>query len=258
MTLQHFCNIDHIAPALTWRRTLPHRHRVRAIRPGRREVRFCFKCDSDEFLLLIWREETRKVRIKVNHARLLVVLPHNENDKAFAACFANSSNGHALYPNESANAIRPGLCGYFDQDGKVTTTHDAQPIDVLEDWVKANLGSIMKTPHARTVKKKGLWIVTKTFTSKKRAVAVMQSSGQSVALGVDASIPNLAKVGPSMKWWETMVDKPGWKAQVDDDGVVLFMIGLYWKPWLIVKSLHVKREKERQTFLGVADGIDAV
>ncbi|KAK4211089.1 hypothetical protein QBC37DRAFT_402768 [Rhypophila decipiens] len=136
--------------------------------------------------------------------------------------------------------------------------HDAQPIDVLEDWVKANLGSIMKTPHARTVKKKGLWIVTKTFTSKKRAVAVMQSSGQSVALGVDASIPNIVKVGPSMKWWETMVDKPGWKAQVDDDGVVLFMSGLYWKPWPIVKSLHVKREKERQTLLGVADGIDAV
>ncbi|KAN0080819.1 hypothetical protein V8E54_004023 [Elaphomyces granulatus] len=69
-----------------------------------------------------------------------------------------------------------------------------------------NMKKIMDTPHGRTVKKRGLWM--------RRAVAVLQTKGRSASLGVDVNISNIDKVGPS-KWWESVVDKPGWKANVN-------------------------------------------
>lgn len=58
-------------------------------------------------------------------------------------------------------------------------------------------------------------MVTKTYTAKRRAVAVLQTKGRSVSLGVDVNISNIDKVGPSVDWWESVVDKPGWKVNVN-------------------------------------------
>ena len=80
----------------------------------------------------------------------------------------------------------------------------------------------MDTPHGRTIKKRGVWIVTKTYTAKRRAIAVLQPRGSSVKLGVDVRIPNIAKVGPSMKWWSADVAKPGWLVSVNGSVTCLF------------------------------------
>jgi hypothetical protein len=109
-------------------------------------------------------------------------------------------------------------------DGLVTY-NEAQPIPLLEKWAKekvnpnslgkekeTNMDAVMATPHGSYIKKRGFWIVTKTYTSRRKAVAVLQAKAKSITFGVDVEIPKIAQVGPSAKWWEATVAKPGWQA----------------------------------------------
>ncbi|KAK1761233.1 hypothetical protein QBC47DRAFT_369428 [Echria macrotheca] len=170
---------------------------------------------------------------------------------------ANIPNTPASFKAQFHLETRSHLGAVLATDGKVTY-HDAHPLPVLENWVKTNLPKIMSTAHASIIKKKGLWMVTKTYTTEKKAVAVMQSKGKFVTLGADVDVANVGRAGPALSWWSATVHKPGWKAQTDSQGLVLFMSGLYWKPWWLTRKLYVEREKERQVMLGAEKGVDVV
>jgi hypothetical protein len=53
-------------------------------------------------------------------------------DKVYATCFSQRSEGHAVYKNESAEDIRPGACGYFDYDGSWVTVVQTIAVDRAE------------------------------------------------------------------------------------------------------------------------------
>jgi hypothetical protein len=45
----------------------------------------------------------------------------DRHDVRFLNCFPNNPEGHALYLPVSGNDLKPGACGYFDQDGNWQT-----------------------------------------------------------------------------------------------------------------------------------------
>jgi hypothetical protein len=41
----------------------------------------------------------------------------NRTDRVYARCFKRVKEGHAVFAGESALVLKPGVCGYFDEDG---------------------------------------------------------------------------------------------------------------------------------------------
>lgn len=51
--------------------------------------------------------------------------------RQYAKCMKTRSEGHALYRNVSAAILKPGTCGYFDNDGDwqvIVQTADAEEL----------------------------------------------------------------------------------------------------------------------------------
>lgn len=61
-------------------------------------------------------------------------------DKVYADCFKNAEEGHAVYANISGDKMKPGACGYFDNQ---------------RDWI-----TIVQTSDPETLKKAGLTPLT--------------------------------------------------------------------------------------------------
>ena len=96
-------------------------------------------------------------------------------------------------------------------DGTVSF-QQADPVGVFEEWMEQHLPIILAGKHGSLVRKRGIWIVTRTYTAKCRAVAVMQTRNESLTFAVDVEVPHIARVGPSTEWWKETVHKPGWES----------------------------------------------
>lgn len=77
----------------------------------------------------------------------------------------------------------------------------ATPNGPLCDWVVENGREIFR--HVRKPKR-GVWIVTKTYSSKKRRLAVLSSKGTAVKVGIDVTaFRNGAGVHATTAFWNT-------------------------------------------------------
>lgn len=133
-------------------------------------------------------------------------------------------------------------------DGNITC-HQADPTPVFEEWMEKNLTKILNGDHGRLVRKRGVWIVTRTYTAEKRALAVMQTTNDSREFGADVTVLDIARVGASTAWLRETVNKPGWESHPGPDPVVLFMSGIYWKPRRIGWGLKRKWEQKNKEVL---------
>jgi hypothetical protein len=88
--------------------------------------------------------------------------------------------------------------------GKITE-NKAKPEHKIVEWMtKERAEAIMKKyPDAR---ESGIWIATKTYTTKARALAVLQSKEASATFGVDLNLWSIATVAPSVEWWNSQKD----------------------------------------------------
>lgn len=57
--------------------------------------------------------------------------PHR-HDKLFADCFSHNTEGYAIYKLISADEIKPGTCGYFDDKGNWDTIAQLVNADGVE------------------------------------------------------------------------------------------------------------------------------
>jgi hypothetical protein len=75
-----------------------------------------------------------------------------------------------------------------------------------------NLQQVLELQLAdeKIIKEKGVWIVTKTHTAKKRALAVLKSQGSQVSFGINVEAPNIATVSPLVGWWKSAQSNSGW------------------------------------------------
>jgi len=51
----------------------------------------------------------------------------------FADCFKNQPEGHALYKKVAITQLKPGTCGYFDQQGDLQQIVDLTKADELKE-----------------------------------------------------------------------------------------------------------------------------
>jgi hypothetical protein len=80
------------------------------------------------------------------------------------------------------------------------------------DWLVQNGRAVMaNNPDA---KEKGLWIITKTYSVKRRALALLLSKESEVTLSIDARADSVGRVEASAGWWQSHVGG-AWNTHTD-------------------------------------------
>jgi hypothetical protein len=218
-------------------------------------------------------------------------MPDHDLHKQYAKCMKKRSEGHALYRNVSSAKLKPGTCGYFDNDGDwqvivqatdaaelqkqglppldgvrpfidngqeywrgpiksegvigqrvdlnthaadgtqtvvaggklefssskrrsailiaegVVQHNQATPATKLREWGSAQAQALIDLSGDRDiVKKKGFWIVTKTFSTRKCSISLLSSKQSKSSYSIDAQAYGV-NVSPSVEWWNSQKDE---------------------------------------------------
>lgn len=84
--------------------------------------------------------------------------------------------------------------------------HQATPATKIRQWASAQAQALIDlSGDADTIKKKGFWIVTKTFTAKKCSISLLLSKESKSSYSVDAKAYGV-QVSPSFQWWNSQKD----------------------------------------------------
>lgn len=76
----------------------------------------------------------------------------------------------------------------------------AQASEKAKAWFVENAKAILN--QYSDAKKKGIWIVTKTYAANQRAVALLRSKETKVIFGVNAELLTVGKIAPEVSWWK--------------------------------------------------------
>jgi hypothetical protein len=211
--------------------------------------------------------------------------------KQYAKCMKSRSEGHALYRNVPATKLKPGTCGYFDNDGDwqvivqasspealqehglpaledvrffkddgkdhwrgpvksdgvtgrrtdldvhgadgahhvvvggklefsssetlsgviiakgVVDHNQSTPETKIRAWGSANAQALVGLSKDQDViKKKGFWIVTKTYTAKMCSISLLAGKESISSYSVDVRAHGV-NVSPKMEWWSSQKDQ---------------------------------------------------
>jgi hypothetical protein len=80
----------------------------------------------------------------------------------------------------------------------------------LINWVNDNIEALAHKGHWPSIKKRGLWVIRKTYYSQQCAKTVFQKKNQNVTMHVGTKVPNLGEVTASAGWWNTESVQSGW------------------------------------------------
>ncbi len=95
--------------------------------------------------------------------------------------------------------------------------HQIDPLSSTKakNWFITNAEMILQ--RYETTKKKGIFVVTKTYTAKERAVALLMSKEISVSFGVDVDLASIGKIAPEVGWWRSQKEEV-WKLHQNVSG----------------------------------------
>jgi hypothetical protein len=100
-------------------------------------------------------------------------------------------------------------------------------------WMATNSEDFLRR-HESVMKKYGIWIVTKTYTSTRCGLAFMQSNSASVEIGMTADAEGILSMSPSASWKVETKDSET-ELYEDNNGRVVFMSGICFTrnrlPW---------------------------
>lgn len=125
----------------------------------------------------------------------------------------------------------------------------------LTKWMQQNAKALLDPErYGANAAENGIWIVTKTYTTKRCALAVMTSKSSSVEIGVAASVQGLFVLDPSASW-SSSASGSSTDIHEDKDGVVVFMSGIYFKKRKLLPGLksETKQEGQRPFLRGAND-----
>jgi hypothetical protein len=71
-----------------------------------------------------------------------------------------------------------------------------------KDWFINNAEAILQ--EYDVTKQKGIWVITKTYTAKRRAFALLHSKEASVVFEVNVELQAAGKTAPSAGWWSRL------------------------------------------------------
>ncbi len=83
----------------------------------------------------------------------------------------------------------------------------------LINWVNDNIEALAHKGHWPSIKKRGLWVIRKTYHAPECAKSVFQQKNENVMLHVGAKVPNTGEATASAAWWNAEHNDSGWIVQ---------------------------------------------
>lgn len=111
-------------------------------------------------------------------------------------------------------------------------------------WMADNTTEMLRR-HKEVIKRHGIWIVTKTYSTRRSAVAVMTSKSSTVEIGLGADVQGLLTLTPTSLWSNSR-GSSCMELHEDENGVVVFISGIYFSQKLFGSTLKRTREQGKQ------------
>lgn len=146
--------------------------------------------------------------------------------------------------------------------GAVLTTADPVTRNQLGDelsalqWMADNTSKMMHQ-HKDIVKRHGIWIITKTYSTRSCAIAIMTSESSSIGITLD-NIHGMLALTPNSAWSRSSGSSCT-EIHEDVDGVVVFISGIYFsqKAWRSrLGHARDQRQQKDKLFRGGEDEAD--
>lgn len=84
------------------------------------------------------------------------------------------------------------------------TETEALPISAMCTWLDENAERILT--NKSDAKGHDLWVVTRTYSVPRRALAVLHTNEDRVQLTLDANAAGVGRAGASASWWSGLKD----------------------------------------------------
>lgn len=110
-------------------------------------------------------------------------------------------------------------------------------------WMAENTPE-MKRRHNSIIKKHGLWIVTKIYSTRRCAIAVMNSESSSVEIDLD-NAQGLLTLSPNSTWTSSSGSSCT-EIHEDQDSIVVFISGIYFSLKPFRSKLSSSRDQKGQ------------
>lgn len=110
-------------------------------------------------------------------------------------------------------------------------------------WMTENTSEMMRR-HKQLIKKHGLWIVTKIYSTRRCAIAIMTSESSSVEIDLD-NTHGLLTLAPNSTW-TSISGNSCTELHEDEDRVVVFISGIYFSYKRFPARLSHSRDQEKQ------------
>lgn len=137
------------------------------------------------------------------------------------------------------------------EQGAVLTTES--PVSKCEigdarsavQWMINNKSEMLRR-HGDVFKRHGIWIATKTYSTRRCAIAVMSAKSSTVEIGLGADAQGILTLTPKSAWTNSTGSSCVELHEDEKDGVVVFISGIYFSPKLFGSGLSHTREQDKQ------------
>ncbi|KAL6802263.1 hypothetical protein J3E68DRAFT_395675 [Trichoderma sp. SZMC 28012] len=110
-------------------------------------------------------------------------------------------------------------------------------------WMAENTAEMMRR-HKHIIKRHGVWIVTKTYSTRRCAITIMTSKSSTINISLDYA-NGLLTLTPHSTWTASSGNSCT-ELHEDDNGVVVFISGVYFYRKLFRSKLGHFRDQEEQ------------
>ncbi|KAF5227976.1 hypothetical protein FAUST_11408 [Fusarium austroamericanum] len=138
-----------------------------------------------------------------------------------------------------------------EEAGAVLTTESPvrryKVIDVsneVSNWVTENTPEMVRR-HKAIIKRHGIWFISKTYVTRRSAVAVLTSKSSSIEIGLGMDVEGVLTLTPNSSWLDGK-GSSSVELHEDEDGVVVFMSGIYFSERLFGSKMKPTQEHSQQ------------
>ncbi|KAL7924175.1 hypothetical protein ACQKWADRAFT_325363 [Trichoderma austrokoningii] len=110
-------------------------------------------------------------------------------------------------------------------------------------WMADNITEMIRR-HKDIIRKHGVWIVTKIYSTRRCAIAIMTSESSSVEINLD-NTQGLLTLAPNSTWSSSSTNSCT-ELHEDDDRVVVFISGIYFSKKPLRSKLGHSRDRVKQ------------
>ncbi|KAK5997434.1 hypothetical protein PT974_02790 [Cladobotryum mycophilum] len=111
-------------------------------------------------------------------------------------------------------------------------------------WMANNTPEVIRR-YRSIIKRHGIWIVTKTYSTRRCGIAIMTGKSSTVEIGLEAGVQGVSTLAPKSSWSRS-TGSSCMELHEDEDGVVVFISGIYFSQKLFGSKLSHTRDQPQQ------------